>query len=296
MDAPRVSIGLPVYNGEKYIESAIESMLDQTYKNFEFLISDNGSTDSTPELIEKWAEKDDRIIFLRGRRNLGAQPNYDRLFELSRGEFFSWKAVDDRWDPTWLEQSVKAMDEHQDAVLVYYKAKDIDENGTFIEDVDYEINTTDDNAAKRFLSVMCDPHPCFALFGLIRADVMAQSNLHGNYSGSDRVFLAEMAARGKWFQLGDRLFLHGEVAERSVNTLKYMHQRAGWFDASKKGKLSYPYWRYLKEFSLVVERVDMTKEEKMFARKGIAKWAKENAKNFGRDAARPVKQLRDRLT
>ena len=83
---PKVSIGLPIYNaGEEFTRAAIETILNQKFEDFEFLISDNGSTDGiTVSTIEEYVAKDDRIIFIRGRRNMGAQPNYDRLFEQSR--------------------------------------------------------------------------------------------------------------------------------------------------------------------------------------------------------------------
>ncbi len=92
---PLISIGLPVFNGSNFLAEAIESVLNQTYKNFELIISDNASTDSTPEICEKFASEDGRIQYYRNEKNLGAGANYDRCFHLSSGEFFKWIAHDD---------------------------------------------------------------------------------------------------------------------------------------------------------------------------------------------------------
>ena len=86
---PRIAIGMPVYNGEKYIESAISSILAQTYTDFDFIISDNASTDRTQEICLTYAARDNRIRYHRNEVNLGAAPNYNRVFQLSSNEFFS---------------------------------------------------------------------------------------------------------------------------------------------------------------------------------------------------------------
>ena len=91
----RVSIGMPVFNGEKYLRESIESILDQTYQNFELIISDNASTDRTQEICLEYARKDNRISYYRNDKNLGGPRNYNRVFELSSAEYFKWAAYDD---------------------------------------------------------------------------------------------------------------------------------------------------------------------------------------------------------
>ena len=92
---PRVSIGMPVYNGEKYLEEAIQSILAQTYSDFELVISDNASTDKTQEICLEYAARDSRVRYHRNEKNLGAAPNYNRTFELSTGQYFKWADYDD---------------------------------------------------------------------------------------------------------------------------------------------------------------------------------------------------------
>src|ERR1700737_2789384 len=95
MHVPRVSIGLPVYNGERYLRFAIDSLLEQDYINFELIISDNASTDATQAICQEFADKDPRVRYYRNQTNLGASGNYDRVFELARGDLFKWAAHDD---------------------------------------------------------------------------------------------------------------------------------------------------------------------------------------------------------
>ena len=100
---PRVSIGLPVCNGEEYPSARIGSLLQQDFEDFEIVVSDNASTDGTAEICMKYAEKDKRLRYYRNDSNIGAGPNYRRVFELSRGEFFKWCAHDDIRKPDLFE-------------------------------------------------------------------------------------------------------------------------------------------------------------------------------------------------
>src|SRR5882762_3625197 len=99
MNTPKVSVGLPVYNGEKYLRLALDSLLKQEFKEFEVVISDNASTDGTAEICKRYAEKDKRIRYHRNHSNIGAGPNYKKVFDLSGGEFFKWCAHDDICHP-----------------------------------------------------------------------------------------------------------------------------------------------------------------------------------------------------
>ena len=84
---PRISIGMPVFNGEKFIAETLDSLLTQTYSDFELIISDNASTDNTEQICRKYASKDPRINYFRNKSNFGAAKNYNRVFKLSSGEY-----------------------------------------------------------------------------------------------------------------------------------------------------------------------------------------------------------------
>src|SRR5947209_962278 len=126
VDSPRVSIGLPVYNGAQYLREAVESILDQTFMDFELVISDNGSSDDTELICRQYAEKDQRIRYYRYETNRGPGWNSHHVFELSRGEYFKWLAHDDRCAPQFLEKCVGALDANRSAVLCCSRLRLID--------------------------------------------------------------------------------------------------------------------------------------------------------------------------
>jgi len=118
---PKVSIGLPVYNGERFLAETIESVLAQTFTDFELIISDNGSSDHTKEICLEYVLRDQRIRCVRSEVNRGASWNYRRVFELSQGKYFRWAPADDLFAPESLAECITTLDANPDAVLCYPK-------------------------------------------------------------------------------------------------------------------------------------------------------------------------------
>ena len=129
MGVPFVSIGLPVFNGEKYLESALDSLLSQDYPNFELIISDNASTDRTAQICARYAERDTRIRYYRNASNLGAEENFNHVFRLSRGDYFMWAAHDDLWHTTYVTRCLEGLMEDRNIVLCASTVQFIDEFG-----------------------------------------------------------------------------------------------------------------------------------------------------------------------
>src|SRR5215467_6020398 len=124
---PKVSIGLPVYNGENYVANAIMRLLAQTFHDFELVISDNASADRTREICLSFAQQDKRIRYHRNETNIGLAANHNRTFELSTGQYFKWAAHDDDFPPTMLGTFVSAFDRAPaDTSLVYSYCEYID--------------------------------------------------------------------------------------------------------------------------------------------------------------------------
>jgi glycosyltransferase involved in cell wall biosynthesis len=126
---PRVSLGMPVYNGEAYLEEALRSLLGQTFEDFELIISDNASTDRTRSICLDYAAHDRRIRFLRNEINVGFCRNQNRVIESSTGEYFLLTHHDDVRAPNYLERTVAVMDADPSIVVCYTKTRDIDERG-----------------------------------------------------------------------------------------------------------------------------------------------------------------------
>lgn len=237
---PRISIGLPVFNGETYIEEALDSILAQTYTDFELIISDNASTDRTPEICQGYAAKDSRIRYFRNPENLGGVPNYNRTFELSGGEYFKWAAHDDVLAPGFLKECVRVLDERPDVILAHSKTKIIDEESTVTENYDVRLRTDSEQPSVRFHDLIWVRHWCVQVFGLIRRSALEMTRLHGEYVSSDRVLLIELALRGPFHEVPEYLFFSRRHGQQGSKLVRDLHAYSAWFDSSRGRRLIFP--------------------------------------------------------
>lgn len=233
-DRPRLSIGVPVYNGADYIEEAIRSHLDQDFGDFEIVVSDNCSDDATPEIVQDLASSDKRISYSRNDTNIGGPANFNRLFRLTSGELFRWAAADDRIEPGYLQRVVEMMDEDPMVVVGHSEGLLIDpssepmlkmEQGYLGGDGFLEaITLTPPPGDERFSSpkphqridaVINNNHRNFYIFGVMRRDIMMQTRLHGSFYGGDRTLLVELAMRGTFRKVPDALFASRSHAKNS---------------------------------------------------------------------------------
>ena len=128
-----VSIGLPVYNGEKHLRQALESLLAQSYLNIEIIVADNASNDSTKSIVDEYINKDNRVRYHGHDKNLGATANFDFVLKQANGEYFMWAAFDDAWDPNWVESMLKGF-KNKDVVLSFGRVAAVDLDGRIIRD------------------------------------------------------------------------------------------------------------------------------------------------------------------
>lgn len=203
---PRVSIGLPVYNGGKYLRFALNSILQQTYVDFELIISDNASTDATQEICQEYAAKDNRIRYHRNETNIGAAGNYNRVFELARGEFFKWASHDDEFAPSFLVNCLKVFEQSTTStVLVFSKAVIIDAEGHVTDFSQDTINQSANRAFTRLGSLIFCSRYAHPLWGLIKSDALRRTRLVGNFE-ADHILLAELALLGKCIEIPEVLY------------------------------------------------------------------------------------------
>ncbi len=221
---PRVSIGLPVYNGQQYLAAAIDSLQAQTFTDFELIISDNASTDRTQEICQSYAARDSRIRYYREPKNRGIAWNFTRTFELARGEFFQWHAHDDLCAPTLIQRSVEMLDRDPTAVLCYARPAIIDSAGDLVPDdpstwqppqnTNSTSSTSDadprgldsPSVARRFYGVLLDTVWCLESYGMVRSSVMRTTGKLRGYRAAEKVFIAEMAVRGRLREIPEVLF------------------------------------------------------------------------------------------
>ena len=220
---PLVSIGLPVYNGELFLKEAIDSLLKQSFTNFEIVISDNASTDRTEQICKDYSKQDKRIRYYRSPQNKGAAWNFNRTFELATGQYFKWAAHDDFCAPTYLESCIKVLDSDPSIVLCHAETVLIDEESQklqFKPSLDCFVNKAGktfrkqdhskyldaDEPHKRYTDLLFSVRWCFEVFGLIRTSTLKQTSLIGPYYGSDKVLLAELSLLGRFAKVPEELF------------------------------------------------------------------------------------------
>jgi glycosyltransferase involved in cell wall biosynthesis len=244
---PRVSVGLPVYNGEKYLAMTFDSLLAQSLKDFEIVISDNASTDRTAAICRAYQARDARIRYFGNERNLGAVANFNRVFELSGAPLFHGGACDDVYEPTFLERCVDVLERDPGVVLSHTRTKLIGENGEplvfdrrrncYVDSYGDFKGTSGDvmrpqplhiaeaaSPTTRFREVLWLMGWSLPLSGVIRRQALLATPLYANYSGADKVLLAELALKGRFHEIGDELF--AKRIHRGCTHYKTMRERA----------------------------------------------------------------------
>jgi glycosyltransferase involved in cell wall biosynthesis len=146
---PLVSIGLAVYNGENYLRQALDCFLKQDYTRFELIISDNASTDKTPDICREYAAKDNRIKYYRNDKNIGAIANFNRVFYLSCGDYFMWASHDDYREPSYIDTCLSAFDKSDKIVLTGTACNCIDSSNNLML-IDKSLSTIGMNSVQRF--------------------------------------------------------------------------------------------------------------------------------------------------
>lgn len=283
---PRVSIGMPVYNGEEFVAEAIESILAQSFTDFELLIADNASTDRTPEICRTFSDRDNRIKWLPSPVNRGAAWNFNRLFFESVGEFFKWSAADDVCAPTFLEKSVEVLDSNPEVVLCHSHTSKIDSRGERIGlyDLDNGLDVAHPELHRRLRTQILPRHSCVHVFGLIRRGILARTPLIGPYVSSDRVLLAELALYGPHQVIEEVLFARRHHEKTSIH-LDERTERAEWFDTRKKGKIALPAWRVVGELEMAVMRAPLGVKESLQCQVEILRHCKYRRSALGGDLA-----------
>ena len=239
MTRPKVSVGLPVYNGERYLPNALTRLLEQDFENFELIVSDNASTDGTEEICRFFAQTDGRIRYSRNETNIGLGANHNRTFELSRGLFFKWAAHDDDFPRAMLARFVSVMEESAPCVSVVYSLCEyIGEFGN-IQGIDSDgVNSNDPRPHKRLAHLLWQVHMYNSAFGLIRSDMLRKTRLLGLYPGADHVFLAELAMLGVFVEIPEPLLRIRRHPGRTFTTKKNPHALRELFTPGKGHRFS----------------------------------------------------------
>ena len=206
MIQPLVSIGVPVFNGEKRLSHALDYLLEQDYSNLEIIISDNGSTDSTPDICAEYACRDSRIKTYRVEINHGVIWNYRHVFELSSGKYFMWAADDDIREPSFVSACVEKLEQCLGAVLCQSHT-DIFIEGREEMLCEYNLNSFENatGLVGRYRETL--KHiPATTIYGLYRVSGVHKTQLYHNVIATDLAFLQELSIHGAFVQIPKVLF------------------------------------------------------------------------------------------
>lgn len=206
MPEPTVSIGMPVYNGEKYLPNALTTLLNQDFEDFELIVSDNASSDRTQEICRMFAARDTRVRYFRNEKNIGLSANHNRTFELATARYFKWAAHDDEFPRPMLSRFVKTLEHAPPSVaVVYSQCEYIDESGNVVGVDSDGVALDSPSAAKRLAHLVRHIHMFNSVYGLIRTDILRRTRLHGLYPGSDYVLMGELAMLGSLVEIPEPL-------------------------------------------------------------------------------------------
>jgi glycosyltransferase involved in cell wall biosynthesis len=273
--SPRLTVGLPVYNGEKYVAESIEALLGQSFTDFELIISDNASTDSTGEICRRYEQQDSRVRYFRQPQNVGLAPNHNFVAERALGELFKWASNDDLYARDLLERCIEALDKYPDVVLVHSWTAKVDDSGSVIKAFEYPLNTASPQAPERFRSLLFvsggDDD-----YGVMRTAVLRQTAMKESYHHADRTIIAELALYGRFYQVPDWLYFRREHADRAERAHPSMRGRCANMDPRRADRLRHPtvrlYGEYIWAYVRAIHRAPLSAADKGLCYRYLTEW------------------------
>jgi len=284
---PIVSVGVPVYNGEPFLDETLRSLLDQDLVDIEVVVSDNGSTDRTQEICRRLAAGDPRLRYSRSEVNRGAAWNYNHVLDLAVSPLFKWAAADDICTPSFLSQCVGALKEGGDGtVIAFPQTTLIDESGREIGPLDDEDLVLTSGSAVERLDVLLrhriEWHP---VFGVMRTAVLRETRAIGSFPLADVALLAEMALRGRFRQVPGRLFLRRYHEGRSIAAGPSFLQQVAWYDPRRRSRFAMPQTRLTYELLGAVARAPLSPGDRLRGAAAVLRrWTLPHWRHIGGEA------------
>jgi glycosyltransferase involved in cell wall biosynthesis len=277
---PRLSIGLPVYNGENFLAESLEALLGQSYEDFELIISDNASTDATADICRRYAKQDSRIKYVRQPGNIGCAPNHNVLVQQARGELFKWASDDDLYARDLIERCIEALDEYPDVVLAHSWTAMIDGSRTLTKAVRYPLASASLRTPERFRSMLFDKGGDDD-GGVIRMDVLRRIRPYDSYLHSDRTLVTEICLQGPFYQVPDWLYFRRDHPDRSLRAYPTMRSNCTNLDPRRADRLRHPAPRlvaeYIWAYVSMIQRAPLSRADRRECYGHLASWAASRA-------------------
>ena len=268
--SPRLTVGLPVYNGERYLDETIQAIRAQSYEDFELFVADNASTDGTRDIVEAHAAEDPRIVLDVATENRGASYNWNRCYAQAATEFFTWACADDIPLPGKYDACIQLLDSWPEAVLAYSGTELIDEHGALTGPFDDIGPVEEDTQAARLERIVRDLVLVHPLFGVIRTDVLTTTRGMEPYKRADTVLLGELALRGHFAFTPDVHFhrrMHPEVSMQGSDEAIAAH-----YTGSPSSGPIFPNARLLRGHLEAIKEAPLSRAEKLQAVRALRRW------------------------
>ena len=286
---PRLTIGLPVYNGEKYVAESLDALLGQSFTDFELIISDNASTDSTGDICRGYQKQDSRVRYFRQPRNIGLAPNVNFIIGQARGELYKEASHDDLYARDLLESCVEALDEYPQVVLAHSWTAKVDGSGKVTEAYEYPLTTATPRVAERFRSMLFDSGGDDD-YGVMRMDVRRRIALMGSHHHSDRTITAEIVLYGPFYQVPDWLYFRREHAGQNGHAP--VRRRCANMDPRRANRWRHPaarlYGEYVWAYVSAIRHAPLSVEDRRHCYRYLAQWLAKRPGSAGQDEPVPV--------
>ena len=287
---PRLTVGLPVYNGEKYLGEAIESLLGQTYEDFEIVISDNASTDGTADICEGYRKQDGRIRYFRQPRNVGLSPNHNFTLDMASGELFKWASHDDLHGRDFLKLCIEALDNYPDVVLAHCWTARIDDAAKVFKVEEYQLKTESPSAPTRFASTLFDSGGDDD-GGVIRTAVLRRIAPQGSHYRADRTPISELVLHGRFYHVPDWIFFRRDHPDRAEQKFRDARSWCTNLDPRRADRLRHPvarlYAEYIWTYAVGIHRAPITPADRRACYRHLMAWMADRARHGGGHAPLP---------
>lgn len=261
--ARRLAVGLPVYNGERYLEQSVRSILGQSFSDFELIICDNASTDGTRSIAKRFADSDRRVRLYSNPANLGAAGNYNLAFRRASAPYFKWASADDVVADGFLERAMQEFERDRDLVLCYGSVTLIGPSGDPIGPYEQRLDLRSKRVENRFLRAREYFGLLHVLHGVMRSDALRRTALMGAFPGSDETLMVELSLHGTFHEIPDLMLLR-RMHPQAASARQTLEERQQHIAPRSLGRFAPWYWRRSYEHLRGVARAPLPARTRLY--------------------------------
>lgn len=282
---PTLSIGMPVRNGAKYLGHTLASLRAAELDDVEILISDNGSTDETADIVQSASTQDPRLRYVRQPEDIGPAANFNYVFRHTTGKFFSWLAYDDLFAPTFYREMVGMLANRPDAAAAMCRVRLIDSSGSLLDHSDELVDGDHPDSIERFIRYAGFAHWCQFCYAVARRSAMEKTRLLGTFWSGDRLYCAELALAGPLLRHPETLYFVRQHTDRMTRRHSRRDRAAVSAYLTPRGSRAVTL-HYSMQLWESLERAALSPEDKARGRRALRAWMVRNSHRLARSAGR----------